>query len=301
MSTRRAKAERLGNVLVAIFAALLTVTLVAIVAGGGGYYATRVADREAHPLHAVLASGAGGGVALGLIGTSLMLLMLLYSVRRRFPSLAFLGPMPVWLRFHIVCGITGPLFILLHVGLKMPEGLIAVGFWCMVLVALSGVFGRYVYGFLPRVADGRAMAWGDAMAALADMRAQVVAATPGAGNAAIGDAIALARDLDMSAVRITDLFRLDREIGHRRARIRELIGSSSLPQERRASVTRALDEQLQLKRSAEAANVASRMFRYWHLFHRPLAAAMYVIVTLHVTFAILFGGSLQHLATLWEG
>jgi hypothetical protein len=293
--------ERLGNVLVITLASALTLPLIATLVMGGGYYATPTADRELHELHKLLAPGAGGGVALGLLGTSLMVAMLSYSVRKRFPNLHMLGPMPVWLRFHVVCGITGPLFILLHVGLKMPEGLIAVGFWCMVLVALSGVFGRYVYGFLPRVADGRAIAWGEAMAALADMRAQLVAATPGAGSAAIGEAVALARDLDVSAVRMVDLFRLDREIQHRRTRIRALIATSNLAPDRRSSVTEALDEQLKLKRSVEAANVASRMFRYWHLFHRPLAAAMYVIVALHVTFAILFGGSLQHLAALWGG
>lgn len=293
--------ERVGDVLVAALAATLTALLLAVLFLGGGYYLTPTADREAHALHQLLAPGAGGGVALGLLGTTLMVLMLSYSVRKRFPNLHLLGPMPVWLRFHVVCGVTGPLFILLHVGLKLPEGLIAVGFWCMVLVALSGVFGRYVYGFLPRVADGRALAWGEAMAALADMRAQLVAATPGAGSAAIGEAVALARDLDMSAARMSDLFRLDREIQHRRARIRELVASSDLAHDRRSSVTHALDEQLKLKRSVEAANVASRMFRYWHLFHRPLAAAMYVIVALHVTFAILFGGSLRHLAALWGG
>jgi hypothetical protein len=42
------------------------------------------------------------------------------------------------------------------------------------------------------------------------------------------------------------------------------------------------------------------MFRYWHLFHRPLASAMYVIVALHVLFAVLIGGSLSHLAQ-WVG
>lgn len=301
MTAPASPADRIGSALVAVFAGVLAILATAALGFGSRYYALPMVERETHPLHALLAPGAGGGVALGLLGTTLMVAMLSYSVRKQFPTVRWLGPMPVWLRFHVVCGIAGPTFILLHIGLKLPEGLIAVGFWCMILVALSGVFGRYVYGFLPRLASGRALAWGEAMDQLADMRAQLVAATPGAGSAAIGDAVALARDMEMTAVQVSDLFRLDREIRERRARIRELISSSGLAEDRRASVTQALDDQLGLKRSVEAANVAFRMFRYWHLFHRPLASAMYTIVALHVTFAILFGHSLGHLAELWGG
>jgi hypothetical protein len=291
--------ERVGNLLIVLFAMTLAATAAAVLLLGRTYYLASPEARELHALHRLLAPGAGGGVALGVLGTGLMLAMLSYTARKRFAHVRWLGPMPMWLRFHVVCGVAGPLFILLHVGLKLPDGLIAVGFWCMVLVALSGVFGRYVYGFLPRLASGRAVAWSEAMEAMADMRARLVAATP--GNTSLGDAVALARDLDVSAVQWADLLRLDREIRHRRRRIRELVQQVDLPPDRRREITRALDEQLGLKRSVEAANVAYRMFRYWHLLHRPLAAAMYTIVLLHVTFAILFGHSLVHLAELWGG
>lgn len=282
------------------FGAALAAGLAAVLAAGWGYYRLDALGREAHPLHGALASGAGGGVALGLLGTALMLAMLAYSLRKRFSPSSWLGPVPLWLRFHVICGVAGPLFIALHGGLRWPTGLIAVGFWCMVLVALSGVFGRYVYGFLPRVHGGRALAWDEAMASLADQRAALVGATAGSRTHAVGEAMSLARDLELEASTLFDLARLDREVRRRRRRARALLAGAELPASSRAAALALVDDQLRLKRGLEAARVAYRMFRYWHLFHRPLASAMYVIVALHVLFAVLIGGSLSHLAQ-WVG
>ena len=43
-----------------------------------------------------------------------MLVLLLYSLRKRYTWLRFLGPTPSWFRFHMVLGILGPLCILYH-------------------------------------------------------------------------------------------------------------------------------------------------------------------------------------------
>ncbi|HWX68059.1 MAG TPA: hypothetical protein VNY25_00005, partial [Steroidobacteraceae bacterium] len=42
----------------------------------------------------------GFGYALGIVGGSLMLVLLLYSARKHFRWLRFLGPTPAWFRFH---------------------------------------------------------------------------------------------------------------------------------------------------------------------------------------------------------
>lgn len=283
--------------LLALFAAALGTTLVAVTIHGWSYYALDLAARADHPLHAVLASGAGGGVALGVVGTTLLVAMLSYSVRKRFAHVRALGPVPLWLRFHVICGVTGPVFIVLHAGVRIaPTGLIAVGFWCMVLVALSGVFGRYVYGFLPRLATGQALAWDDAMTRLADLRAELVERTVGTRGRAVGDAVALVRDLDLEAHTLPDLVRLGREVRRRRREISRLLHTADLDLVTLRAAQHALDDQLDLKRRLEASRVAWKLFRYWHLFHRPLASAMYVIVALHVLLAVLVGGSLGRLA-----
>src|SRR5882724_4116340 len=56
----------------------------------------------------------GLGYALGITGGSLMLLLLLYSARKHFRWLGFLGSVARWFRFHMVLGILGPICILYH-------------------------------------------------------------------------------------------------------------------------------------------------------------------------------------------
>jgi len=49
----------------------------------------------------------GFGYALGIIGGSLMLLLLVYSARKRIKWLRFLGPSAAWFRFHMMLGSSG--------------------------------------------------------------------------------------------------------------------------------------------------------------------------------------------------
>jgi hypothetical protein len=277
------------------FAGSLVLLALTVLAYGAGYYLTPVDLRPDHPTHAVLSPGATGGLWLGILGTSLMLAMLSYSVRKFLIGFKFLGSPTHWLRFHIVCGVMGPIFILLHSGLAMPHGLIGIGFWCMVLVALSGVFGRYIYGHFPKTAAGRSEDLAAAYESLAQLRAEVVAASPQASGESIGAAVALARDLDREAHSILQWVLLDFEVRRRERLIPIHLSKAGLPADARASVTHRLVAQLHAKRDVEGWAVTSKLFRLWHLFHEPLAKAMYVIVFLHILQAILIGGSLTRL------
>ena len=78
------------------------------------YYLTPLAERPRHPLFWQLKPGGSWGLAYGIVGAVMMVVMLLYSVRKRFVALRRLGPVSDWLDFHILFGICGPLFILLH-------------------------------------------------------------------------------------------------------------------------------------------------------------------------------------------
>ncbi|MFT4626242.1 MAG: hypothetical protein ACI8PZ_004919 [Myxococcota bacterium] len=299
----RAKAPRYGlaDAWNATLATSLVLGAVAMLWLGAGYYATPVDLRPDHAQHALLASGNGGGVLLGVLGTGLMLVMLLYSLRRWLVRVSWLGRIEKWLSFHIVCGIMGPVYILLHAGFKLPTGLIAVGFWCMIAVAASGVFGRYIYGFLPRMTNGNAVAVDEALGRLTDLRAELVAATADSRSHAVGEAVQTIRDLDAHAERLSDLWVLRRQVVAVRSNVRRLLAEAELDPIVHSIATRALEDQLRLRQGLGASRVALRMFRYWHLFHRPLASAMYVIVAVHVLLAVLFGDSLGRVAALLGG
>jgi hypothetical protein len=267
-----------------------------------GYYLTDAVGRTEHPWHETLRSGGTVGVFCATIGTSLMTAMLLYSLRKlggRF--LWFLGPVHWWLRFHIACGILGPMYIAVHSSFLWPEHLIAIGFWCMVGVALSGVFGRYVYGHFPRSAAGKELDWKAARGELKALRAQLVSETAEAAAAPVGAAVALVEDFEREAHSLFDLVRVDVEVQSRIGLVDAHLHRAGLVGPTLRNARRLLGGQLRLKRNLEAMKVTKRLFRWWHLFHNPLARAMYLIAGLHVVEAVLFGGALTQLWALVGG
>ena len=120
---------------------------------GSSYYLTPLIDRPRHPGYWALKPGGTRGIFYGIVGASLMTVMLGYTARKRMHSLRRWGGLRYWLDLHIVCGVVGPLFIVLHSSFKV-HGLVALSFWSMVSVALSGVLGRYLYLQIPRAASG---------------------------------------------------------------------------------------------------------------------------------------------------
>jgi hypothetical protein len=103
----------------------------------------------------------GVGYALGIIGGSLMLLLFLYSARKRFSWLGFLGPIPSWFRFHMVLGILGPLCILYHSNFSLGAANSNVALFSMLTVAGSGLVGRYIYSRIHFGLYGRKVTLGE--------------------------------------------------------------------------------------------------------------------------------------------
>lgn len=283
-----------GAVLVAVLAGTLTIGV------GTGYYLLPWEHRVEHPWHHWLRPGGPWGLSLGITGTSLMVAMLSYTVRKWLLGVRFLGAPVWWLRFHILCGLTGPLFIVLHAGLLPPWGLVAVGFYCMVLVASSGLFGRYVYGHFPATAAGLALDARAARRELADLRARIVAETADADAERIGRAVALVHHFEPDVRTLLGWVWLDLEVRNRSQQIPILLAQAGLPAASRQSARDTLVRHLKLQRNVAAWDVSRRLFRYWHLFHDPLAKAMYLIILVHVGQAMLFGGAWQSLFE-WSG
>ena len=85
--------------------------------------------------------------ALGVIGTVLMFLSYsLYFLRKRLECFEFLGPLSLWLEIHIFLGILGPILIFFHSAYALT-GFIGIAFWIMLLIIISGIFGRMLFGY----------------------------------------------------------------------------------------------------------------------------------------------------------
>ena len=259
-----------------------------LLAQGLSYYLTPLIERSHHPGYWDWKPGGRVGHALGVGGSTLMVLMLGYSLRKRAGALRRLGPMSRWLDVHMLFGIVGPLLVVLHSSFKV-QGLVALSFWSMIIVAASGVFGRYLYLQIPRTRAGEEMN----LAALERV------------DAALSER--LRREFRLSDDTIAQLERLASGApvkgGLSRTLLRILTDDLTRGRRLRAfaaacrgvpvSVRREFERVLRAKAEARRRILLwSRLhdlFHYWHVAHKPFAVVMYVFMLLHVAVALWTG------------
>lgn len=88
----------------------------------------------------------GAGYGLGILGATLILMLALYSARKRFRVLASWGPVALWFRVHMWLGVLAPVAILFHCNFQLGSLNSSLALSSMLLVAGSGVVGRSIYG-----------------------------------------------------------------------------------------------------------------------------------------------------------
>jgi hypothetical protein len=89
--------------------------------------------------------GEGLGYNLGLAGGLMMLTLLLYSARKHLAFMQPLGKLKYWFRIHMILGVLGPILVLFHTTFRLGSMNATIAFYCMLLVAGSGLIGRLVY------------------------------------------------------------------------------------------------------------------------------------------------------------
>lgn len=87
----------------------------------------------------------GIGYILGITGGSLMLVLLLYPVSKRIKLFTKWIPIRFWFGIHMALGVIGPAMILFHSNFQLGSINSSVALICMLLVASSGLIGRYIY------------------------------------------------------------------------------------------------------------------------------------------------------------
>lgn len=85
------------------------------------------------------------GYWLGAAGAVMMLLVFSYPLRKHFRFAQGWGAVKWWLILHMVLGVAGPLLILIHAGFAFGSLNAAVALFSMIIVALSGIVGRFIY------------------------------------------------------------------------------------------------------------------------------------------------------------
>jgi thioredoxin reductase len=122
------------------------------------YYSLPGNERPAHPKHAYLRPGLGIGLGLGVAGACLILVNLLYILRRStdFKHRIFnLGSLQVWMTSHVATGILAFLCATVHGAMAPKRTVGGHAFWALAFLLVSGAIGRYFYAYIPRAANGR--------------------------------------------------------------------------------------------------------------------------------------------------
>lgn len=85
------------------------------------------------------------GYGLGLAGGVALLVVFLYPLRKRLRFMRAWGASKGWFALHMACGIAAPLLILAHSRFHVGSLNAGVALWSMLLVAASGIVGRFIY------------------------------------------------------------------------------------------------------------------------------------------------------------
>ncbi|MBI5468765.1 MAG: hypothetical protein HY891_06485 [Deltaproteobacteria bacterium] len=116
--------------------------------------------------------GKGVWHPIGWTGSAMMVVMMLYSVRKRIGAFNRLGSMRHWLSAHMFFGIMGPILVTLHTTFKL-HGLVATSFWCMIVTTVFGVLGRYIYVQIPRGINGAELGVKEIEGSVADLDTEI--------------------------------------------------------------------------------------------------------------------------------
>jgi len=85
------------------------------------------------------------GYWMGVAGGVLMLLLFSYPLRKRWQLLARFGKAKYWFIAHMVLGVGGPLLVLAHSTFRIGSLNAGIALFSMLIVAASGVIGRFIY------------------------------------------------------------------------------------------------------------------------------------------------------------
>jgi len=248
--------------------------------------------------HDIFVPSEGWGYVLGIAGGVSMLLLLFYPMVKRLPALAFQQHSVFWLRAHMVLGIAGPVFIFFHSNFSLGATNSNIALFCMILVAVSGVVGRYVY---TRVHRGLSAVRVDLNTLLANSSRllAMIGEDTGGGNALVARqmaafasvAIPTNRGVLMGMWRAILLpFRISfarssmmREVRQTISRNAQVHGWDRTERKERLRHARQhVNEFLYFAGRASQLKFWEQMFSLWHMLHVPLFFVLLVSGVIHV-------------------
>jgi len=261
--------------------------LVLLPVGVGSAIAIAVGWRVRDDWYTVPDSGIG--YWLGPLGLGMMVLLLAYSLRKRWSPLRNAGPIRRWFHIHMALGLLGPTAILFHANFHLGSLNANVALASMLLVSGSGIVGRFIYTHVHYEYRGRVLG-------LAELRQE---AERGRNSLAAAERIApelgrVLRTYEARALspgsswtgRLASFVLLGhRSRSARRSALRayrqaeKAAGGAPL---RHAQVARDLRDHVRAVRRVGAYAIYERAFALWHALHLPFCFVLFGAAAVHV-------------------
>lgn len=260
---------------------------------GMEYYMTPVIERPHTELHKMLKPGGYFGHGYGVIGSAMILLLFLYSARKRFLLGLRFGNIRKWLNIHIFFGIIGPLLITLHTAGKL-HGLVSISYYSMLAVMFSGIIGRYIYIQIPRDEEGHELALGEIdekFRVITDMLINNY-------NLEESDLIKINRMIapsftskskGMKALFIIMIDDISRPFRFWKLKRYIVNNYPKFPSKAIRRILLLSKQKTLMERRRFFLGAVSNIFHLWHVIHKPFAWIMIIIMLIHVTITVLMG------------
>jgi len=239
----------------------------------------------------------GLGYWLGIIGGSLMLLLLLYPAGKKSQLLQRHGLVKHWFRIHMIFGLVGPALILYHCNFSVGAMNSKVALYSMLGVAISGIVGRYFYARIHRGLYGK-------RAGIEELRNEITDSLENSRGLAtilprfmnelhavsanlVGDkftrTISLQQSLAWTVKHYVVRLRLYLMI-HRELRARAVLSNTLHANSKnlRKTANAYAAKQVGLMRQVAQLSLYERLFSLWHIFHMPLFLILVISALVHV-------------------
>ena len=274
----------------------------ALLVYGFSYYWSSAEQRALSPRHAYLKPSGTIGLRLGMFGVLLFLFIYLYPIRKKWAWLGRQGNSKRWLDIHVLLGLLAPVVITFHSAFKF-SGIAGVAFWIMVVVAISGVVGRYIYAQIPRNLNSAELSLREAQ----EQSLRITTQLKNTGILSSRDIDGLLHLPDIKEVAsasvlgalcrmlLFDLgfplrvWRLRQKMLWSERRWWSLVGlgrGQNVVLERAISMAR---EQTLLAKKILFLSKSNRMLHLWHIIHRPFSYSFAVLASIHVILMLMLG------------
>lgn len=224
------------------------------------------------------------GYWMGVAGGSLMAALLLYPLRKRLRWTQPLGALRHWFRFHMVAGIGGPLLVLYHSTFHVGSFNAAIALASMLLVAASGIVGRFLYRRIHHGLYGRQATLKELQELLVQDLAQLESQAQSLPQLQAEIDAYLSHMDKQPQTKLGTLIHFVTLGGYRRTslhRIRQLLKRTS-NRPSRDKLYRTAAHTLYAAQKAAQFNAYVRLFALWHVIHIPFLGMLVLTAIAHV-------------------